>query len=243
MKRDWWDKEFRALVTLGESNTAGGGASCRERCWASRLASLINEFQEVPVQLLNVGIGANVISTKSPVYEHSGKPAASERLEKHVISKDPDLLVIAYGMNDARGGTPIPLFTEELEMLIQRVREKVLPLIVLLGPYYMCDFTLGKPYYDKASLETFRRYNEAIKEVSEKCNCLFVDLLALYRDADWLIRSDGCHTNDLGHSLVANKIFEVLASNCSGLSLKVQSLNKRFRGWRDESTLKRECGY
>jgi len=23
-KRDWWDKEFRMLLTLGESTTAGG---------------------------------------------------------------------------------------------------------------------------------------------------------------------------------------------------------------------------
>ena len=107
MKRDWWDKEFQILMTLGESTTAGGWASYRERCWANQLARLINEFQRIPVQLVNVGIGANVISTKSPAYEFSGKPAASERLEKHVLSNTanghpiiPDLLVISYGLND-----------------------------------------------------------------------------------------------------------------------------------------------
>ena len=58
MKRDWSDKPFRKLVTLGESTTAGGWSSCRQRCWAEQLARLINEFQRVPVELLNVGIGA-----------------------------------------------------------------------------------------------------------------------------------------------------------------------------------------
>ena len=43
--------------------------------------------------------------------------SADERLEKHVLSNSangnpivPDLLVLSYGLNDARGGTPRELF-------------------------------------------------------------------------------------------------------------------------------------
>src|SRR5437773_5183446 len=131
MKRDWWNKEFRILMTMGESTTAGGWSSSRERCWASQLARLICELQRVPVQLVTVGIGANLISTKSPNYHLSGKPAADERLEKHVLSNSangnpivPDLLVLSYGLNDARGGTPRELFCSELEKIIDRVRQR-----------------------------------------------------------------------------------------------------------------------
>ena len=31
MKKDWWTKEFQKLVTIGESTTAGGWSSIRER--------------------------------------------------------------------------------------------------------------------------------------------------------------------------------------------------------------------
>ena len=244
MKRNWWDKEFRILMTLGESTTAGGWASCRARCWANQLARLINEFQRVPVQLVNVGIGANVISTKSPAYEFSGKPAANERLEKHVLSNTanghpivPDLLVISYGLNDARGGTPIELFRREMKALIRRVRERSQPLIVLLGPYYMTDFTVGGQVWSHANLEVFQQYNDAIRQVAEECDCLFVDLLASYRRADWLVHHDGVHANDLGHRIVANKIFEVLATNCSGLALETKALEEKIPPWRDESIL------
>ncbi len=246
MKRDWWDREFELLMTLGESITAGGWSSCRERCWANQLARLINEFQRIPVQLVNQGIGANVISTKSPAYENSGKPAATERLEKHVLSYTagsgnnilhPDLLIISYGLNDARGGTPIDLFCGEMESIIHRVRKKIQPLIVLLGPYYMHNFTLGAPTYGHGDLDVFSQYNDAIRAVAENSDCLFVDLLASYREADWLIHFDGCHANDLGHRIVANRIFEVLASNCSGLSLNTKSLEAAIPPWRDESTL------
>ncbi|HCN09884.1 MAG TPA: hypothetical protein DIT01_18315 [Lentisphaeria bacterium] len=241
-KRDWWDKEFRTLLTLGESTTAGGWSSCRERCWSSQLAGLINEFQRVPVQFLNMGIGANVISTKSPPYENSGKPAADERLDAHVLDNEangrpPDLLVISYGLNDARGGTPIDLFCDCMKDIIRRVRERIQPLIVLMGPYYMNDFQIGGGYWSHADLDLFYQYNEAIRAVAEETDCLFVDLLESYRDADWLVHHDGCHANDLGHRVVANKVFEILASNCSGLARETQELEKDILPWRDESTL------
>ena len=62
--RDWHSEPFRVLVTLGESTTAGGWSSSRERCWANVLADLISDFQDEPVKLVNSGIGANVISTR-----------------------------------------------------------------------------------------------------------------------------------------------------------------------------------
>lgn len=244
MKRDWWNKEFNILITLGESTTAGGWSSSRERSWPYLLTNLINELQRIPVQLINQGIGANVISTKSRGYEVSGKPAASERLEEHVLSHRanghlllPDLLVISYGLNDACGGTPVELFCSEMEDIVNRVRRKIEPLIVLVGPYYMTDFQQGGPTLSYADLDTFYEYNKAINALADNCDCLFVDLLGAYRDADWLVHHDGCHANDVGHRIVANKIFEVLASNCSGLALETKCLEECIVPWRDESTL------
>ena len=230
------------LVTLGESTTAGGWASYRERSWAHQLARLINEFQRIPVQLVNVGIGGNVISTRSPAYEHSGKPAALERLEPHVFRHQPDLLLVSYGLNDARGGTPLDLFVGELKSLVDRVRERIQPLIVLLGPYFMTGFDKFGPHWNHASLDTFHQFNGAIAEVAKEKECLFVDLLATYGNADWLVHHDGVHANDLGHRLVANQIFAVLAANCSGLAKETQELEQHIPRWRDESVLQQDAG-
>ena len=246
MKKDWWDKEFCVMMTLGESTTAGGWTSCRERSWPHLLARTINEYQRVPVQLVNLGIGANVISVKSPAYPYSGKPAADERLEEQVLSYRangnhlvPDLLIISYGLNDARGGTPTGQFCTSLREIINRVREKIAPLILLAGPYYMNDFTLGGENWSHANIDTFREFNAAIREVADDTDCLFADLLSAYNYSDWLIHHDGCHANDLGHRVVANRIFEVLAGNCSGLSKETKYLEKMIVPWRDESTLQK----
>ena len=243
MKRDWHSDEFKKMVALGESTTAGGWSSSRERCWASRLAALISDVQSQPVKLVNVGIGANVISTRSPCYEHSGKPAATKRLDKHVIAHDPDLLIISYGLNDARGGTPLELFAEEMESIIAQVREQCQPLIVLPGPYFMTDFQLGAPEYGHGSLEIFHAFNDRIRQVAEAKGCLFVDLLSSYEGAEWMVHKDGCHANDVGHLVVANRVFEVLARNCSGLARHTKEMEDQIPPWRDESTLSADYGY
>ena len=169
--------------------------------------------------------------------------SATERLDKHVIAHDPDLLIISYGLNDARGGTPRELFAEEMASIIAQVREQCQPLIVLLGPYFMTDFQLGAPEYGHGSLEIFRAFNDRIRQVAEAKGCLFVDLLSSYEGAEWMVHKDGCHANDLGHLVVANKIFEVLARNCSGLARHTKEMEEHIPPWRDESTLSADYGY
>lgn len=242
-KMDYHSEPFQVLVTLGESTTAGGWSSNRDRCWASRLSDLISDMQREPVKLFNAGIGANVISTRSPAYQMSGKPAASERLEKHVLAHRPDVLVISYGLNDARSGTPLDLFAEEMEGIIDRVRREQEPLIVLLGPYFMTDFTLGGAGWSHGTLEEFHRFNQRTKQIAGKKKCLFVDLLSAYDNAPWMIHRDGVHANDLGHLIVATEIFKVLAQNCSGLAGKTEEFYDKIPPWRDESTLKEDYGF
>ncbi|MCZ6677123.1 MAG: GDSL-type esterase/lipase family protein, partial [Candidatus Poribacteria bacterium] len=128
----------------------------------------------------------------------------------------------------------------EMHDIVRRVRDKLQPLIVLLGPYYMTDFSVGGERWSYADLDLFRRYNDAIEQIANACDCLFVNLLESYRDADWLVHHDGVHANDLGHRIVANKIFEVLASNCSGLAVETKTLEGRIPPWRDESVLRKD---
>lgn len=242
--RDWWDQEFRWLFTFGESITAGGWTSSRERSWPFVLAGLINDFQRFPVQLVNMGVGANVVSPVSGGYAFSSKPSALERVEKHILRHAPngapvvpDLLVISYGLNDARSGTPLDVFCREMEALIARVRLEIQPLIVLVGPYFMTDFQLGGREWSHANPGVLETYNEGIEALAARVDALYVDILSAYRGCARLVHRDGVHSNDLGHRIVANRIFEVLAASCSGLSLETKEGERQIPPWRDESTL------
>jgi lysophospholipase L1-like esterase len=242
-KRDWWPEEFKTMVAIGESLTAGGWTSVREHAWVSVLAGLISQYQSAPVACFNSGIGANVISTRSQAYEFSGKPAASERLQKHLIHHQPDLVIFAYGLNDARGNTPLPQYLEDLTSLVRHIKQATGALVVLPGIYYMTDFARGGEKWGHGSPELFHQFNTAIRESAAREDCLFVDLLAASGGTGWMLHSDGVHANDLGHRIIANAIFQVLAQNCSGLSRHTKALEQTSPRWRDESVLKADYGY
>jgi lysophospholipase L1-like esterase len=243
LKRDWWPAEFRKMVALGESTTAGGWSSRVERCWVSRLADLINDMQANPVECINSGIGANVISTLSPCYKWSGKPAANERLDKHVFAHEPDLVLVSYGLNDARGLTPLDLFRRELVDVVRRIKDGTSALVVLMGPYFAVDFRRGGERWGHGSLELLYRFNETIADVAREEDCLFVDILAANGETGWMMHYDGVHANDLGHLIIANEVFQVLAQNCSGLAQHTKALEQVSPRWRDESVLKADYGY
>jgi lysophospholipase L1-like esterase len=231
------------MVALGESTTAGGWSSSRERCWVSLLAELISDFQDEPVACVNAGIGANLISRHSPGYDYSGKPAADERLDKHVFAHTPDLVLVSYGLNDACSGTPLSLFAQALGAVVAAIQAGTQALVVLVGAYYMSDFTRGPGRWDKASLPRLHDFSSASRAVAADHDCLFVDILAANGHTDWMVHYDGVHANDLGHRIIANRIFEVLAQNCSGLAVRTKALEEAIPRWRDESTLKADYGY
>jgi lysophospholipase L1-like esterase len=236
-KRDRCAHPFRTGVALGESTTAGGSATSPELTWVARLADLINHAQIEPIRMINSGIGGNVISRRSPSYEDSGKPSAMERYQKHVLDHHPDLVIVSYGLNDTRGGTPLAQFLEDLRQITLDIKEKTQAVMVLVNAYFMTGFDRYLPY-NQANIATFMGYNAGIERLAEECDVLYADVFAAQGMAPWMVDPDGVHANNLGHQVIANRIFETLAQNCSGLSQKAFELRKNFKQWRDESVLK-----
>ena len=175
------------------------------------------------------------------LYADSRKPAASERVQKHVIDHQPDLLVMGYGLNDVRGGTPLEMFRQELVELIKVVRQECDPLIVLLGPNCVTEFTSPKPWWH-ADEHRFETFNLVIKQVAESEECLFCEILDAVGCAEWLVGYSRVHPNNLDHRLITHEIFETLARNCSGLAACSRRIEKTADRWRDESALKADYG-
>ncbi len=215
---DHWPRPFTRVVVLGESTVEGGGwiPNQADR-YADVLVALINRVQAEPVEYLNCGIGASVISPSSAGYEASRKPSALERYEKEVIGADPDLFVLAYGLNDMRAGMDVDTFIADMDTIVRNVQSACKPLIVLVNVYHMTGYEAYPPF-DRGGVEATARYNEAIRELAEETGCLYADVYDAEGRADWVVHSDGVHANSVGNLLIAHKIFEVLATNCAGLS-------------------------
>ena len=249
MKRDYRTIPFRRMVTFGESHTLGISATKREYGWAERLRELIDRFQETLVTLVNRGIGADIVSKACPVYRlYAGKrPIAIEHYRKHVIEENPDLVVISYGYNDMRAGTPLDAFCSDMYQIVGHIRRETESTVVLLDLYFIPGkgytqraAAAEKPSWDRGTPESHVAYNAAIKHLAEEHDALFVPVFDAMAGAEWLFCSPSgvgdTHANDLGHQIVANRVFEVLAVTCSALARKALSDREKVgkSPWRHE---------
>lgn len=213
------------MVVLGDSIAYGMCASRPEHEWAQVVANLLRKFQEVDLEVLNRGLPANVISPRCPGYEESAKPSLLERYRRHCIDLQPDLVVVAEGLNAMRSGMPIGQYIEDLEQIIRDIQQETQALVVLLGIYHQI---YGRGSNDPALFPTWTKwdsdlaeaYNKAIESMAERNDALFVDTLDVLGGADWVLNIDCCHLNDLGHVLVGNAIFQEIATHCMEVGAK-----------------------
>lgn len=214
------------MVVLGDSIAYGMCAYQPENEWVQVLARLLRRFQSAELDVRNSGLPAGVISPRCPGYGEAAKPSLIERYERHCISLKPDLVVIAEGLNDMRSGMPVQDYTADLETIVSQIQARTGALVVLVGIYYQVH---GCGVNDPVENATWARwdndfarvYNLAIRLVAEKCGALFVDAQAVLGGADWVLNPDCCHLNDLGHVLVGNAVFQMIATSCSGMGDKV----------------------
>ena len=210
------------VVALGESTTWGYSVSSKDRCWVSQVVHILEEFQGSRIELINQGIGSNVLTAECPAYEHSAKPSALERLDGDLIAHRPDLIFLSYGLNDSRGGTPPETFRRSYQELIDRIRGEIDPVIVLVNTYYMHEsrYDNCKPW-EESNYDVTEVYNLVIGQLAQANGLILADIYAAEVGVDWIIDEDHCHPNDLGHRIIANRVFEAIVRNCSFVACKM----------------------
>jgi lysophospholipase L1-like esterase len=217
--KDYKKEPFKRLVILGESHVQGGGwvDFRQEERYADILVRLINTCQNEPLDYHNKGITASVISPHSPGYASSKKPSALERYHHDVIDLQPDLFILAYGLNDMMAGMPLSDFRADMATIIGDVQKACSSVTVLTTVYYSIAYR-GYESFDKGSVELARRYNECIRGLAAEFDCILADIWAAEGMADWLIHYDGVHANKVGQIVIANRVFEAIAQHASGMT-------------------------
>ena len=217
---------YRSLVVLGESNVQGGPWLARqEERWADILHELLEAAQEQPLDYYNAGLSASVISPQSPGYAASAKPSASERLDDEVIAHHPDLVAIAYGLNDMRAGMPLEHFRTEMERIVERLYAGLQCRIVIVNVYHMTGYEHYPPF-DKGGLELTRRYNAALADIASRCECVYADVWQAAGQKNHVIHFDTVHSNKIGNMLVAHKTFEAVVHASPGMAANIMERDR-----------------
>ena len=221
---------IKTVIALGESTTWGYSVSAKEKCWVSRVVRMIEEFQGGKIQLLNQGIGSNVLTPQCPSYFDSAKPSALERLDGDVIAHNPDMIFLSYGLNDSRGGTTPETFRNAYQELIDRIKAKIDPLIVILNTYYMHEQLYDMENWHHSDYNVTEVFNLVIEQLAQTNDLILADVYSAEVGVDWIIDMDHCHPNDLGHAIIAHRVFEAIVRNCSFVACRMpgETLIEKF---------------
>ncbi|GAB3254210.1 hypothetical protein GCM10027347_14490 [Larkinella harenae] len=188
--------------------------------------------QRLPHLLTQRGISATVINAGIPG-SHTGRQTdhnlfkirhALDRFESDVLARQPDLVIIGFGINDAHidnGGTtgpsriPLEKYRQNLSFMIEALQKQGSKLILTVPN------PLGKKYPDYQN-ERLQAYLNTVRELARKYRTGLVDNNKAFRDYqqqtgvpfDSLLL-DGVHPNDKGHELIAatmtDEILRVMA--------------------------------
>ena len=219
---DMRSEPIQRIVALGESSTWGYSVSTKARCWVNQVTGMLQAFQGKKIELINQGIGSNVLTPECPSYPHSAGPAALERVDGDLIAHSPDLVFLSYGLNDSRGGTPPEVFRRAYQQLIDLIRAKIDPVIVLVNTYYMHEVLYHNcEHWEESSYEVTEVYNLIIQQLAEANGLILADIYSAEVGVDWIIDQDHCHPNDLGHRIIANRVFEAIVRNCSFVACRM----------------------
>lgn len=229
-QKDMRFEPVRRVIALGESTTWGYSVSSKEKCWVNQVVQMLIEFQGASIELINQGIGSNVITRECPSWSYSSGPSALERVEDEVIAHEPDLVFISYGLNDSRGGTLPEVFRRAYQELIDLIRAKIDPLIVALNTYYMHEVLYAYQNWDQSNYDVTDVFNLVIEQLAETNGLILADIYSAEVGVDWIIDEDHCHPNDLGHRIIANRVFEAITRNCSfvAATMPKETLIKEF---------------
>jgi acyl-CoA thioesterase I len=187
-KRRLTHGEPLTVVAFGDSITAGGDATAPELIyWERWLASLRAKYPKANITGINGATGGDTTVQ------------GLARLSEKVISQKPDLVLVAFGMNDQNiGSVPLERFRTNLNDLVDRIRRESSAEVLLLSsclPNPNWHYTSGR----------MPEYGRVTGEVAASKGCAFADMLATWKAVvgrkkpEDLLANNVNHPNDFGH--------------------------------------------
>jgi lysophospholipase L1-like esterase len=212
-------RPFR-IIAFGDSTTAPRGELV---VFADLIRERLNaDAPGAAVDVINAGVPSNTTED------------ARQRFESDVLSQDPDLVILQFGINDSaidvwKGDTASRIrfetYVENLRTMVHRLKGAGVDAI-LMTPNPMCWTELMLSYYAKPPYDTndpdgmnapLRPYTQAVRDVAREEGVMLVDADAAFREyatapgraiGDLLL--DGCHPNAAGHRIEADLLMPAL---------------------------------
>ena len=196
------DRKPVSIVLIGDSISAG----CNASGWAG----------EAPFQPSFPGLLQQHLMARYQTKVHVANPAVSgtdtrwvlTMIDK-VVEPRPDLIIVAFGMNDASGRSAQE-YQDNTQTVMVKIREKLPE-----SEFILVASMLGNRNWTALKHELFPEYRDALEELCAPGIAL-ADMTSLWteflkRKQDWDLTGNGVnHPNDFGHSVYAQVLSTLL---------------------------------
>ncbi|AGB26666.1 lysophospholipase L1-like esterase (plasmid) [Mycobacterium sp. JS623] len=171
---------------LGDSYTAGSGASQPDRRWTTLVSTSEGWIEH------NFGLGGTGYSTRNNYLS---------RIPEIIASK-PDVVVVSGGINDwpDLNSDPTTLFQEVRDTYLQLRQDLPMATIIGVGPTFTSDLTPARV-----------EFNQTVSEAVTSVGGVFVSLIlptVVIEPA--MVNPDRTHVNDSGHAAIAQRVISAL---------------------------------
>jgi acyl-CoA thioesterase-1 len=211
------------IVALGDSVTSGAGLPghyFHEEVYHAQLKRLLQlRYPTCRFSVINAGDDGR------------DAPSGVTRLERDVLHHQPDLLLVAYGLNDAtaRGRKGIEQYGEALTSIVHRAREASAASVILLTPNMMpTRENLNVPLEYQGLGERFIRlqnegvlaaYAEKVREIGGRHRVAVADIYRIWEDlcldgvdTTAMLVNGLNHPDTEGHRLAAESIMSLIVA-------------------------------
>jgi lysophospholipase L1-like esterase len=181
------------IIAFGDSITAGGEASSPELQYPSLYVQyLLGKFPRAKITLENGATGGD------------NTVMGLARLNEKVLDRHPDLVLVAFGMNDHNlpgvGGVEPHQFQLNLEQIVRQIQDKTGADVILLSTF--------PPNPDwHFSSHRMQLYADATKQAAQNSRVAYAEVYSIWqkvltrKDPPSLLGNNINHPNDFGHWL------------------------------------------
>jgi len=186
------------VIGFGDSITGVYYHTGGHRAWPAMLGIALQRlYPDAQIEAINAGISGNTTD------------AGLARIDRDVLSREPDLVVIMFGMNDVTR-TPAETYRANLQTIVTKCRD-VGAEVVLCTPNSIYGEDAGRP------VSALAGFAQIVRDVAAEMDVPLADCYQAYEQLRqrspraWrLLMSETIHPNMHGHKLFAEEIAEAI---------------------------------